>query len=129
MSPENFVIKGASDTFFTPSVNFNAKTGICELSGESYLENTVEFYGELYTWLKKYFKTGRPLVFEFKLAYFNTSSNKAILQLLNLLKGYENSGNQVKVTWHYKKDDEEMREEAEDYMQDSGLALILVGDL
>ena len=129
MSQENLVIQGASDTFFTPSINFNAETGICSISGESYLENTVEFYENLYSWLNEFFKTGKPIEFIFKLSYYNTSSNKAILQLMNLLKDYESNGNKVNAQWYYKVEDEEMREEAEDYMLDSGLDLKIVANL
>ena len=43
MELEDIVIEGSHKNFFTPSVNFNAKTGICELSGESFLEDTAEF--------------------------------------------------------------------------------------
>jgi len=129
MALDNFVIEGASDTFFTPSVNFNATTGYCVIGGESYLENTVEFYEKLYSWMKEFFTTGKPIEFEFKLTYYNTSSNKAILQLMNLLKDYENDGKSVKATWHYKEEDTEMLEEAEDFMLDSGLDLKIVADL
>lgn len=129
MSQENFVIQGASDTFFTPTVNFNAETGYCVISGESYLENTVEFYGKLYDWMKDFFKTSKPIEFEFKLTYYNTSSNKAILQLMNLLKDYETAGKSVTAIWHYREEDDEMREEAEDYMLDSGLDLKIIADL
>jgi len=126
---ENFEIKGASDTFFTPTVSFNSSTGVCLVGGESYLENTVEFYSKLYDWMKEFFKTGNPIEFDFKLTYYNTSSNKAILQLMNLLKDYENEGKKVSATWHYNPADEEMREEAEDFALDSGLDLKIVGDL
>lgn len=126
---ENLRITGAADTFFTPNVDFNASTGKCLLSGESYLENTVEFYKQLNAWLEEFFTTKKPLDFHFSLSYFNTSSSKAILQLMNLLKKYEDSGATVAVTWHYNADDEDMREEAEDYELDSGLKLNILGDL
>ena len=77
---------GASDTFFTPNVDFNESTGKCVIAGESYLENTVEFYKELQNWLKEYFNTKKAIDFHFSLTYFNTSSSKALLQLMNSLK-------------------------------------------
>jgi len=129
MGLDNLTIQGASDTFFTPTVNFNAETGFCVLAGESYLENTVEFYAVLQTWLKGFFATGKPISFEFRLTYYNTSSNKAILQLMNALKDYENTGKTVTATWHYSEADTEMLEEAEDYQLDSGLDLKIVADL
>ena len=129
MAQENLVIQGASGTFFTPTVNFNSETGFCTISGESYLENTVEFYEKLYNWMKEFFKSDKAIEFEFKLTYYNTSSNKAILQLMNLLKDYEAEGKVVKASWHYREDDTEMREEAEDYILDTGLELNILADL
>jgi hypothetical protein len=126
---ENLKIKGASDTFFTPDVDFDAARGVCQIAGESYLENTTEFYKQLMNWLQEYMKSSKPIDFHLRLAYYNTSSNKAILKLLLLLKSYEDSGAEVKVTWHYNSDDDEMKEEAEDYALDSGLKIEILGDL
>ena len=41
---ENLYIQGSKGVYFVPTVNFNAETGICELSGESYLEETYSRY-------------------------------------------------------------------------------------
>jgi hypothetical protein len=126
---ENLIIKGASDTFFTPNVNFDAVSGKCVLSGESYLENTVEFYKTLLEWLKSYMQTQKALQFHFSLSYYNTSSNKALLQVMNLLKSYEKQGGKVDAYWYYNEDDDDMREEAEDYELDSDLKLNIIPGL
>ena len=39
---ENILIEGKHGVNFIPTVDFNADTGICELAGESYLEDTIE---------------------------------------------------------------------------------------
>lgn len=122
-------ITGVSDTFFVPNIDFNATSGHCEISGESYLENTVEFYSQIMNWLKDFMESNSPIDFHFKLTYYNTSSSKAILQIMNLLKAYETKGAKVIVSWHYISDDEDMREEAEDYELDSGLKLVILGDI
>jgi hypothetical protein len=122
-------ITGSSDTFFTPNVDFNGVTGVCSISGESYLENTIEFYKKLLDWLEEYLSAHQTIDFHFSLSYFNTTSSKSILQLLLLLKKHKDTGKEVKITWHYNPDDEDMREEAEDYELDSGLKLTIVGDL
>jgi hypothetical protein len=126
---ENLKITGASDTFFTPNIDFDSISGKCVISGESYLENTVEFYKQLHQWLNEYMLSKKAIDFHFGLTYFNTSSSKALLQLMNALKAYEETGASVTVTWHYNIDDEDMKEEAEDYQLDSGLDIIIVGDL
>ncbi len=123
---ENLEIEGEKGTFFTPSVKFNAETGVCSLEGESYLEDTWEFYDKLLVWLQKYAETGKPLTFDFKLTYFNTSSSKGILDLLKQIKNYEDQGGEIQVNWYHPEDDEDNVEEAEDFKDDTGLEINLI---
>jgi hypothetical protein len=124
---ENLEIKGSRDVYFIPSVDFNVENGICVLGGESYLEETVKFYMPLYEWLKKYTsEVKRPVEFNFKLTYFNTSSSRCILDILNILKDFEENGGDVKVNWYYDSEDTDMEEEVEDYMIESELKINLI---
>ncbi len=124
---EDLKIQGSHQNFFIPTVNFNAKTGICEISGESFLEDTVEFYRPLIEWLTEYTtELKRPIAFIIKLTYFNTSTSRCILDILNLLKEYEDEGGEVLVNWHYDENDADMEEDIEDYMIDTGLKINLI---
>jgi hypothetical protein len=124
---ENLEIKGSRDVYFIPSVEFDAGSGRCVLAGESYLEETVKFYMPLYEWLKKYTtEVKTPIEFNFKLTYFNTSSSRCILDILNILKDYEENGGEVAVNWYYDSEDTDMEEEVEDYMIESELKINLI---
>lgn len=126
---ENLEIQGQLSTFFTPSVNFSAETGICELSGESYLEDAFQFYDILMNWVNQYFEEGNnELEMNIRLTYFNTSSSRAILDLLRLLKNYQDSRDyKVIVNWYYPNlDYDEMKAEAEDYIDETGLSMNLI---
>ena len=124
---EDIVIEGAHKNFFTPNVNFNFHTGICELSGESFLENTVEFYQPLIDWLKTFTTEAmKPLAFIIKLTYYNTSTSRCLLDILNILKEYERNEGEVVVNWHYDESDVDMEEDIEDYMIDTGLKINLI---
>lgn len=120
---ESLNISGEKGDFYIPFVNFDAETGVCLMEGESYLENTWDFYENLLNWLKAYAATKRPIQFDFKLAYFNTSSSKGILQLLEFLEKYEAEGGEVSVNWYYPSHDEDLKEEAEDFMIDTNLKI------
>lgn len=121
---ENLEIKGESGVYFIPEVKLDASTGNCEISGESYLEDTDEFYNNIINWLETYIKeVNSALVFNFKLTYFNTSSSRSILNVLRVLKKYQDDGGDVTVNWYYPEDDESIAEEAEDYMKDTGLEI------
>jgi hypothetical protein len=124
---ENIVIQGYRKEYFIPSVNFNVETGICQLSGESYLEDTIEFYNPILDWLEEFMETTRrPITLVIKLTYFNTSSSRRILDILNLLKDYEDEGGVVYINWFYHDYDIDMLEDVEDYEIDTGLNINLI---
>lgn len=114
---ENLAVQGSTGEYFIPTVNFDAVTGKCLISGESYLEDSVAFYEPLIKWLEQYMsEVGGVIEFEFKLTYFNTSSSKRILDVFRTLKDYENNKGKVVVNWYYEDDDTDILEEIEDFM-------------
>ena len=125
---ENLYIKGSSEAFFIPTVDFNAETGHCILSGESYLEDTVEFYEPLIKWVRQYTEDiKKPITFDIKLTYYNTSSSRSILDILDILKAYEDLSGFVTVNWHYDEEEQmDIEEEVEDYIIESGLEINLI---
>ncbi|UTW60729.1 DUF1987 domain-containing protein [bacterium SCSIO 12741] len=111
---ENFMLEGTSKT---PRVDFNAQTGILELSGRSIPENAVDFYKPLYDWLDQYVSSPRSNTeVVIKLEYFNTSSSKCLLDVFKKAEELtRNSLDPVVVKWYYEIDDEDMLEAGEDY--------------
>ena len=121
---EDLKILGEKNIFFIPNVNFSVETGICELDGESYLENTFAFYAPLLKWLEDYMvHVNKPLTFNFSLIYFNTSSSRSMLAILNTLKQYEKQGGSVTVNWKIRDWDEDLKQEIEDFSIDSDLPI------
>lgn len=125
---ENLEIEGRLSTFFTPKVSFNANTGICEIVGESYLEDSFAFYDKLIKWINDYFDEGATSIqVSFKFSYYNTSTSRVILDILRLLKSHEENGKNVLVSWHYPIPDyDELKAEAEDYIEETGLQMNLI---
>ncbi|MFP4023727.1 MAG: DUF1987 domain-containing protein [Thiohalospira sp.] len=123
---ENITLKSSPDTPYFPEINFDAETGICEISGESYMEETYKFYLPLITWIKEYIKTkNNKIELIIKLIYLNTSSTKCILDMLEILKDYQDKGGDVKVIWYYDNDDPDMIYEVEDFEVESGIKIEL----
>lgn len=121
---ESLEIKSKNSTFFTPYVKLDAVTGICEISGESYTENTDEFYDTIIHWLNNYQKeVKKPIKFDFKLSYLNTSSFKAILYVLKALKNIQNAGISTTINWYYPQDDFDLLAEAEDLAESVGIQI------
>jgi hypothetical protein len=124
---ENLIIEGVKSTYFTPQVVFNAETGECSISGESYLEDTWDFYRPILGWLKQYAEeVKKPITFTFNLTYYNTSSSKCFLDIVKQLKEYQDAGGQVTINWHHPEDDDDIREEAEDYRNFLGIDINIV---
>ncbi len=112
---KNLDIKGYKEEYFIPTVHFNAETGNCEISGESYLDDTAEFYEPIINWITEYIeKVNKPLRFNFKLDYFNSSSYKRLYEILMILKDYESTGGQVSVNWYFSEGEHELVEEVDD---------------
>jgi len=107
-----------------PEVHFDAETGVCEISGESYMESTYTFFLPLMNWIDEYIKeVGKRIEFNVKLFYFNTSATKCLLDIFEILKKYEDNGGAVEVTWYYDSDDPDMKEEVKDFETESGLEI------
>jgi hypothetical protein len=114
-------IKGVRGIYIAPAVDFLSSTGECTIEGESFLEETSNFYAPLLDWLNDYIETNKSITFNIKLSYFNTSTSKWILNILHALKHYKDLGGTVVVNWFYFEDDIDMAEEIDDYIIDSGI--------
>ncbi len=117
---EIIIEEGAS---FKPYVFLNAETGHCELKGESYLEKVNAFYNPVKRWLLEFMKTGKPISFNFRLNYINTRSSKHILEILRMLKTYEDTGAEVEANWYVENGDTDTEEDIEDCSIISGLEI------
>ena len=112
---ENLHLPIIEDEYDKPFVKFDASTGKCEISGESFPEKTAEFFSRLMEWLEKYIKEVKgPVDFVFNLSYFNTSSSKRILHIMMLLQEYVENGGDVKAQWNYDPEDLDLEEDIED---------------
>ncbi len=109
---ENLYIEGDESNFYIPTVDFNYETGICTISGKSYIEDTTLFYLKLLEWLDQYFEEiDKPIEFNIKLNYYNTSSSRSILDIFDILKIYEDNGGEVSVNWYCREIDFEVIQE------------------
>ena len=112
-------------TEFTPQVILDSKSFKFEISGESRPENTGKFYEPIIKWLEQYesilfwqknnFAKQTRTIFEFRLEYFNSTSAKYIMDVLNVLNKFHNSGFDIQVKWFYDELDTDMKESGEEF--------------
>lgn len=120
---ENLKINVTSEFIYYPDIDFNYTTGICEISGESYMEETYKFYMPLIEWIKNYISENKPIVFNVKLVYFNTSSSKFLLEIFTILKRYFDEGGAVTVNWYYRITDPDMLKEINEFIDETGIKI------
>ena len=114
-------------TKFTLAVSLDADSGNFAMEGSSYPENALEFFQPIFLWLERFIaEVTKPIDLQLKLEYLNTSSSKCILDLFKVLEGYHHQGGEVKVTWYYESDDEDMMETGEEFLEDLDFPFELV---
>ncbi|MXN65086.1 DUF1987 domain-containing protein [Stappia sp. GBMRC 2046] len=104
----------------TPAVEFDFRNNHLRISGESYPEDVTSFYSSLLEALDRYLdgRTSGACRFDFELIYFNSSSAKAIMMLMEKLDEAAGAGMSVDVHWFYDPQDETMHELGEEFGED-----------
>lgn len=111
----------------SPGVRGDASAGILELTGESYPENSFEFFRPVLDWAAALLaQDGASFRLELGLTYLNTSSIKCLMDLLDLLEEAHHAGRTVSVTWRYDAEDDRALDLAEEFREDLTLPFHIV---
>lgn len=111
----------------SPSVEFDAATGVLEIGGESYPENSFEFYSTLIRWLDQYLaETANAVQFNITLSYLNTSSTKYMIDILDRLEAAHAKGRSVNVRWYYDADNDRARDTIEEFKEDFSMPFAII---
>ena len=101
----------------SPKVILDAENKIFQISGESRPPDVREFYDQILSWLDDFSlylirsdEKENPVEFNLDFEYFNSSSGKMILDICKILANLRLKGINVKVNWHFEKDDMDMHE-------------------
>ncbi len=104
-------------TASSPRVLLDPENNIFEISGESRPSDVASFYGAIISWYDDYSlaltrseREDDTPVFNLDFDYFNSSSAKYILDLCKMMASTRAKGKEIKVRWHYEKDDMDMLE-------------------
>jgi hypothetical protein len=103
-----------------PTIRFDYVNHVLELRGESYPEDVSAYYRPMFKSLEEYFRTKAPksLRMEIELIYFNSSSARVLMRLLDMLDRFAAGGRDVLVNWRHRPDDELIRETGEEFAED-----------
>ncbi|MEI6206993.1 MAG: SiaC family regulatory phosphoprotein [Desulfuromonadales bacterium] len=109
---------GISQTVSTPQVSFDPTENKLMISGDSYPENSFEFYAPIAQWVREKLAEADGLTIEINVNYMNSSSTKCVLDLLDLLEEAHGRGLMVSVTWCYDKENPRSRDLAEEFREE-----------
>lgn len=103
----------------TPGVTSAFSEGILMMRGDSYPENSYEFFTPIIQWLETYLGSQqRPLRLELRLVYMNTSSVKAMMDIFDMLEDAHQGGQPVSVDWYYDPLNERVFDLADEFRED-----------
>lgn len=99
-----------------PMVKFDSETNSYTIKGRSLVSNTAQFYDPIIDWIVEHLSE-KEIVLRLELEYFNTSSQKHLLMVMNQIN--ELNKNNL-IVWAYDEDDDEMLDIGEKMQMMSG---------
>ena len=123
----NLAITGSQST---PSVTGDWAQGLLRMQGDSYPENSFEFFGPIIDWLERFLNAPpAPLLrLELRLVYMNTSSVKAMMDIFDLLEDAHKQGGKVCVDWYYDPRNERVVNLADEFREDCSFPFQIAAD-
>lgn len=107
-------------TKYTPEIFFDFQHLTLSIKGESYPENTAEFYTPVFDWLNQFFEldTKGQITLNIEVVYFNSSTSKVLMDLFDQLEDSFRKGKDIVVNWIYLKEDDNILEYGEEFKED-----------
>ena len=102
----------------TPRIFFDASERILLISGESYPENSFEFYAPIGAWLKAYLAEEKVLNLDINVSYLNSSSTKCMLDLLDVLEDAHLNGAAISLVWRYDAENSRSLDLAQEFQEE-----------
>ncbi|HYG67533.1 MAG TPA: SiaC family regulatory phosphoprotein [Anaeromyxobacteraceae bacterium] len=102
----------------SPAIWFDPDRGVLGIYGESYPENSFEFYAPLFAWLREALPSLPALRVEVSVSYMNSSSAKCMLDLLDALEAAHAEGKRVELDWFYDRENPRSLDLAEEFRED-----------
>ena len=115
----------------TPEVVLDSDKGIFLLKGESYPEDITGFFGPVRVALNEVLEqVQHSLNVDIKLVYFNSSSARVLMEIMDQMDEKAQAGTEINVKWFCDPDDDITREFAEDISEDiSGINFSIIDEV
>ena len=98
-----------------PEMILDIEEGRFEFSGRSLPEDPASLFEPVLDWVKEYSRSpNNETVIHFKLDYFNSSTARFLVEILQLFEEIRHAGHRISVCWWYLEDDQMMEERGEE---------------
>ena len=85
-----------------PFIKLDANTGVCKISGSSYMQNSRVFFKPVIDWFKEYTSSEKgKLAVIYNLKSLNTGTSRVLYEILEILREYKNRGGNVYIKWYF----------------------------
>ena len=104
----------------TPEIDFDFESSCLRIKGESYPEDFTAFYGPVLAAIDEYLEAlgqGACRV-DFEFIYFNSSSAKAVMTILDKFDDAGKNGASISIYWRHDEEDDAMEELGEEFGED-----------
>jgi hypothetical protein len=98
-----------------PEIILDKERNMFQFIGSSMPEDPGKVFSPVLEWIKSYMQSPNPsTVVEFKMDYFNSSSARYFVEILEQFEELHDNGSTVKIIWFHFRDDTVMLERGED---------------
>jgi hypothetical protein len=111
------------ETKHTPLIELNATNKTLDFKGNSYPEDTFEYFKPILDWIEELSNTvdeKDKITVSFELNYMNSSSFKVLYNICDLLAKSVDNGASLEVSWIYDEENDVIEEIGEDLKDDFG---------
>ena len=104
----------------SPEVRLDVANRSISFTGEAYPEDAAAFWGPILQEMQNIVEQEPEelLQVDFRLAYFNSSSAKALMNVFQLLESAAENGTKIRVNWYFQDGDDTIEESGEDFSED-----------
>jgi len=106
-------------TEYTPKIILDASKNLIDIRGDSFPENTFDFYKPVTNWLEKYFQEeNKTATINFEINYFNSSSSQLFFDIFDIFDEALKNNHKLEINWIYKSNNESAEEAGEDFAEE-----------
>lgn len=111
---EPLIIIGTNEI---PTIILDQEKELFEITGQSIPEEAITFFTPVMEWFEEYAKKpNKKTHLKIYLEYCNSSSSKAIVDVLEILEDMKKAGHEVEIHWQYMEDDDDLLEMGKEFM-------------